>query len=194
MATCTGACCTSCATQEKPTATCFTIANDLKNLINETYTLESTLRNLNDTLAFNKTNLAEVVAENAEKNKITTIIDALKSFDSSKIKTTGVVTTCPITADLIKTFEAYRSQLFNTRRYDDDAKRFLDETVNQITEIQSKLDEAKAKIQYMKIAYNREKEILLKQLDETNRLLESCNKHDEGVACDATIAKVADSK
>lgn len=166
--------------------TCFSTAAELKRVVQEIYSLEHMLQNLNGTHTYNKTNLTEVIAENTEKNKIATIIEILKSFDVAKIKTSGTITVCPITHELITSLETYYSQLISTRRYDDDAQRFLDETANEIYSTQSKLDEARAKLNYISIVYNREKDALLKRLNETTELLNECfaeRSHCDTIAC-----------
>lgn len=157
-------------------------ADALTKAIQELHSLECKAKDLRDTKERQTANLTEVIAENAEKKKIGTVIDLLKSFDQSKIKVSGA-TVHPITNDIINALQSYHTQLFTTRRYDDDAKGFVDQTAADIIATDKQLEEVRARIVYLKVSYNREKERLLNMIRDTDALLECADKPCVAGAC-----------
>lgn len=153
--------------------TCISSTADaLSKAIRDLHSLECEARNLRETKDHQTAILREVIAENAEKKKIGKVIEILKTFDPSKIKVCDATTNL-ITPGLIMTFESYHTRLYNTRRYDDDAQRLIDQTDAEILSTDKKIAEVRAHIECLKITYKQEKERLLNMIRDTDALLES---------------------
>lgn len=144
-------------------------SEQLRQAMNDVRNLESRLGTLNDTLVQLQKILEEVIAENAEKQKIIDLILAFKSFDSSKIKNCCYVN--PITDCLINQFEKYKEELFHLQRHNSDAQENVDKTIKEIASVKQQLEEARVKVQYLKCMLKREQEDIMNQLKVINDLL-----------------------